>query len=44
MMGMLRTHPLAIVNSVARENPFYVPPQERLQELCGYKPARLNTL
>ncbi len=43
-MAMLRTHPLVIVNSVARENPFYVPPHELLKEMRGYKPARLNTL
>jgi hypothetical protein len=29
MMGMVRTHPLVIVDSVARPNPFYVPPEER---------------
>jgi hypothetical protein len=44
MMGMLRTHPLVIVDSVARPNPFYVPPEELLKELRGYKPARLTTL
>ena len=44
MMGMMRTHPLVIVDSVARPNPFYVPPEELLKELRGYKPARLTTL
>lgn len=44
MMGMMRTHPLVIVDSEARPNPFYVPPEELLKELRGYKPARLNTL
>ena len=44
MMGMMRTHPLVIVDSEARPNPFYVPPQELLKELRAYKPARLNTI
>jgi hypothetical protein len=43
MMGVMRTHPLVIVDSVARPNPFYVPPEELLKELRGYKPARLGT-
>ena len=42
MMGMMRTHPLVIVNSVARPNPFYVPPEELLKELRGHKPTRLG--
>lgn len=42
MMGMMRTHPLVIVDSVARPNPFYVPPEELLKELRGYKPRRLG--
>jgi hypothetical protein len=43
-MGMMRTHPLVIVDSEARPNPFYVPPEELLKELRSYKPTRLNTL
>jgi hypothetical protein len=42
MMGMMRTHPLVIVDSVARPNPFYVPPEELLKELRGLKPTRLG--
>lgn len=42
MMGMMRTHPLVIVNSVARANPFYVPPEELLKELRGHAPTRLG--
>lgn len=42
MMGMMRTHPLVIVNSVARPNPFYVPPEELLKELRGHKLTRLG--
>jgi hypothetical protein len=44
MMGLMRTHPLVIIDSVVRENPFYVPPEELLKELRVYKPARLSTL
>jgi MEDS: MEthanogen/methylotroph, DcmR Sensory domain len=44
MMGMMRTHPLVIVDSEARPNPFYVPPEELLKELRAHKPVRLNTL
>jgi len=42
MMGMMRTHPLVIVDSVARPNPFYVPPEELLKELRGLKLTRLG--
>jgi hypothetical protein len=44
MMAMMRTHPLVIVDSLARPNPFYVPPEELLEELRAKKPARLTTL
>jgi len=42
MMGMMRTHPLVIVDSVARPNPFYVPPEELLKEMRGYNPTSLG--
>lgn len=32
-MDILRTHPMAIVGGVLRENPFFVPPEEFLREL-----------
>jgi hypothetical protein len=32
-MDILRTHPMAIVGGVLRENPFFVPPDELLGEL-----------
>jgi hypothetical protein len=44
VMGMLRTHPFVIVDSMAWENPFYVPPEELLKEMRGYKPAAPKTL
>lgn len=33
VMDILRTHPQVIVGGILQENPFYVPPQEFLQEL-----------
>jgi hypothetical protein len=46
MMGVLRSHPFVIVDSVARENPFYVPSEELLREMRGrgYRPEKLNTV
>jgi hypothetical protein len=32
-MDILRTHPMVIVGGVLRENPFFVPPGEFLEEL-----------
>ena len=33
IMDILRTHPMVIVGGALRENPFFVPPDEFLQEL-----------
>jgi hypothetical protein len=33
MMQMLRTHSFVIIDSMIRENPFYVPPDNLLSEL-----------
>jgi hypothetical protein len=40
MMDMLRVHPAVIVGGVLQENPFFVPPDEFLQELRGRRSAR----
>lgn len=32
-MDILRTHPMAVVGGVLRQNPFFVPPDEFLREL-----------
>lgn len=32
-MDILRTHPMAVVGGVLRQNPFFVPPDEFLHEL-----------
>ena len=33
IMGVLRTHPMVILGGVLQENPFFVPPEQFLQEL-----------
>ncbi len=33
MLDILRTHPMAIIGGVLKENSFYVPPDEFLKEL-----------
>ena len=33
IMGVLRTHPMVIVGGVLQENPFFIPPEQFLQEL-----------
>jgi hypothetical protein len=33
VMDILRTHPFVIVGGILQENPFYVPPEELVQEL-----------
>jgi hypothetical protein len=32
-MDIMRTHPMTIIGGILQENPFYVPPDEMLQEL-----------
>jgi hypothetical protein len=33
MLDILRTHPLVIIGGILRENTFFVPPDEFLEEL-----------
>ncbi len=33
IMGVLRTHPMVILGGVLQENPFFIPPEQFLQEL-----------
>ena len=42
LMDILRTHPTAIIGGILHENPFFVPPDQLLQELRGRAPAALN--
>src|ERR1700735_5571694 len=42
IVDVMRTHPLVIIGGMLRENPFFVPPQEFLEELRNRKPTRLK--
>ena len=39
-MDIMRTHPLVIIGGLLRENPFFVPPEELLQEMRERRLAR----
>jgi hypothetical protein len=32
-MDVLRTHPMVIIGGILQDNPFFVPPEEMLQEI-----------
>jgi len=34
VIDIMRTHPMIIIGSILQENPFFVPPDELLRELC----------
>ena len=40
-MDVMRTHPLVIIGGVLQENPFFVPPDELLQEIREARARRL---
>ena len=42
IVDVMRTHPMVIIGGVLRENPFFVPPGEFLEQLRGRKPSRLK--
>ncbi|MEA3208489.1 MAG: hypothetical protein QOE70_1546 [Chthoniobacter sp.] len=37
IMGVLRTHPMVIIGGVLQENPFFIPPEQFLQELREHR-------
>jgi len=39
-MDIIRTHPLVIIGGLLRENPFFVPPDQFLDEMCERRLAR----
>lgn len=41
-MDIMRTHPLAIIGGLLRENPFFVPPDQFLEELRERRSAGMN--
>jgi len=42
VVDVIRTHPMVMIGGMLRENPFFVPPDEFLQELRHKKPAPLK--
>jgi hypothetical protein len=41
-MDIMRTHPLVIIGGLLRENPFFVPPEEFLEEMRERRSARMT--
>jgi hypothetical protein len=41
-MDIMRTHPLAIIGGLLRENPFFVPPDQFLEEMGGRRSTRMT--
>ena len=39
-MDALRTHPVVIIGGILQENPFFIPPDQFLQELRERRSAR----
>ena len=39
-MDIMRTHPMVIIGGILQDNPFFVPPDEFLQELRQRKGQR----
>jgi hypothetical protein len=42
VVDVIRTHPMVLIGGMLRENPFFVPPDEFLQELRHKEPAPLK--
>jgi hypothetical protein len=38
-MDIMRTHPLVIIGGLLRENPFFIPPDQFLDEMRGRRSA-----
>jgi hypothetical protein len=41
-MDIMRTHPFVIIGGLLRENPFFVPPEEFLEEMRERRSARMT--
>jgi len=41
-MDIMRTHPLVIIGGLLRENPFFVPPDQFLEEMHQRRSARMS--
>jgi len=44
VMDVMRTHPMIIVGGILQQNPFFVPPQEFLQELYQRRAEQARSL
>lgn len=44
VMDVMRTHPMIIVGGILQQNPFFVPPQEFLQELHHRRAERASSV
>jgi MEDS: MEthanogen/methylotroph, DcmR Sensory domain len=42
IVDVMRTHPMVMIGGVLRENPFFVPPGEFLEQLRGRKPSKVE--
>jgi MEDS: MEthanogen/methylotroph, DcmR Sensory domain len=42
VMGVLRAHPMILIGHTVQENPFYVPPEEYLEELRSRRYGRIG--
>ena len=42
VVDVMRTHPMVIIGGMLRENPFFISPEEFLEELRNRKPTRLK--
>jgi hypothetical protein len=42
VVDVMRTHPMVIIGGILRQNPFFVPPEEFLEELRVREPYRLK--
>ena len=43
VIDILRTHPMVIIGGILQDNPFYIPPEEFLQELAARRAASALT-
>jgi hypothetical protein len=42
VIDIMRTHPMVIIGGILQQNPFYVPPEQFLQELRERRPPPLS--
>jgi hypothetical protein len=40
VVDIMRTHPMTIIGGILQQNPFFVPPEQFLAELCERRAGR----